>query len=274
VERASRWLGTHRRPPLDLAETVSYFSEPLRVAQTELAELLTGRELSAYTGRRDRLTVDGVPEELASRIAALSPSYSLLGVVDTALREKLDPATVGRVHFALGERLGLSTLNQRIITLPRKDRWQTMARAALRDDLHGVHTQLTAEVLRTTDDDDAAPVRVHTWEDAKDVLVARAAETLEQICADDSVDLARMSVGLRAHTFGGTSLDEKTVELINVAISDLAACRPCTSGHVTKARQLGLSDEAILEAVQCTATMMAGVQFLKAAEVQAGQSET
>jgi lipoyl-dependent peroxiredoxin subunit D len=74
-----------------------------------------------------------------------------------------------------------------------------------------------------------------------------------------------MSVGLRAHTFAGTSLDEKTVELINIAISDLAACRPCTSGHVTKARQLGLSDEAILEAIQCAATVLAGVQFLKAA---------
>ncbi len=76
---------------------------------------------------------------------------------------------------------------------------------------------------------------------------------------------AGMSVGLRAHTFSGTSYDEKTVELINIAISDLNACRPCTSGHVDKARQLGASDEAILETIQCAAVMQAGVQFLKAA---------
>jgi alkyl hydroperoxide reductase subunit D len=77
-----------------------------------------------------------------------------------------------------------------------------------------------------------------------------------------------MSVGLRAHTFGNTSLDEKTVELINICISDINACQPCTSGHVKAARQLGLDDEAILEAVQCAATMAAGVQFLKAARVE------
>jgi alkyl hydroperoxide reductase subunit D len=74
-----------------------------------------------------------------------------------------------------------------------------------------------------------------------------------------------MSVGLRAHTFTGTSFDEKTVELINLVISDINACKPCTSGHVGKARDLGLSDDAILEAIQCAAVMQAGVQFLKAA---------
>lgn len=73
-----------------------------------------------------------------------------------------------------------------------------------------------------------------------------------------------MSVGLRAHTFANTSLDELTVELINVAISDLNGCKPCTTGHVEKARQLGVSNDALLEVIQCTATMMAGVTFLNA----------
>ena len=35
-----------------------------------------------------------------------------------------------------------------------------------------------------------------------------------------------MGVGLRAHTFQGTSLDEETVELINLALSDINACKP------------------------------------------------
>jgi alkyl hydroperoxide reductase subunit D len=74
-----------------------------------------------------------------------------------------------------------------------------------------------------------------------------------------------MSVGLRAHAFAGTSLSDKVVELINIAVSDLNGCKPCTSGHVEKARQLGLSDEAILEAVQCAATVAAGCAFTNAA---------
>ncbi|MFM7036875.1 MAG: carboxymuconolactone decarboxylase family protein [Planctomycetaceae bacterium] len=72
-----------------------------------------------------------------------------------------------------------------------------------------------------------------------------------------------MSIGLRAHTFQGTSLDEVTVELVNLTLSDLNACKPCTAAHVMKARQLGVADEAIYEAIQCGATMIAGTQFLR-----------
>jgi lipoyl-dependent peroxiredoxin subunit D len=71
-----------------------------------------------------------------------------------------------------------------------------------------------------------------------------------------------MAVGLRAHTFANTSLDAKLVEFINIAISDLNGCKPCTTGHVDKIRKLGVSDEMILEAVQCAATMTAGCSFL------------
>ncbi len=74
-----------------------------------------------------------------------------------------------------------------------------------------------------------------------------------------------MGVGLRAHTFTGTSLETRLVEIINIAISDINACKPCTAGHVEKGKQLGLSPEQLLEVIQCAATMYAGVQFLNAA---------
>ena len=126
----------------------------------------------------------------------LPPAYMLLGIVEIAQRDRRDVADVARVHFALGERLGVPVFLQRIVALPRADKWQTMARAALRDDLHAVHAQLTAEVLRTTADGEPAPTRILAWEEDH-VLIARAADTLDQICADEESDLARMSVGLR-----------------------------------------------------------------------------
>ena len=72
-----------------------------------------------------------------------------------------------------------------------------------------------------------------------------------------------MPVGLRAHTFQSTSLDDSTVELINLALSDINACKPCTAAHVEKAKKEGVADEAIYEAIQCAATMIAGTQFLR-----------
>ena len=197
VERASRWLVSNRRPPIDTEGTVDFFGVTARKVMAELPNLMTGREHEAFELRRDSLMAQSVPEDLAVRVAVLPPAYMLLGIVESAAHDEVDPLEVARVHFALGERLGLPLLVSRILGLPRDDRWQTMARAALRDDLHAVHAALTSRVLSTTSSDAAAPARVADWEAGDEVLVSRAASTLGEICADDEADLARMSVGLR-----------------------------------------------------------------------------
>ncbi len=162
-----------------------------------MPDLLTGRELEAFGSRRDALVEQGVPEELATRVAVLPPAYAALSIVETSKRDQVDPLEVARVHFALGERLGLSALVAQILALPRDDRWQTMARAALRDDLHSVHAQLTAQVLSETAGDQPAPVRIADWEEGDEVVVCRAVATLDEICADDTPTSPSLSVGLR-----------------------------------------------------------------------------
>jgi glutamate dehydrogenase len=197
VERASRWLVTNRRPPLDSQATVEFFRERVQSVLAELPNIMDGRELEDYRAREKRLADQGVPDGLASHVAALASAYALLGIVETGDRLDLDPAEVARVHFALGERLGLPALVERIFALPRDDRWQTMARAAVRDDLYGVHQQLTAQVLESTSADDSAPARVAAWEHADGEMISRAASTLEEICREETAELARLSVGLR-----------------------------------------------------------------------------
>jgi glutamate dehydrogenase len=197
VERASRWLINNRRPPLDSDATVDFFGVVAQQVVSALPEVLTGRELGAFQTRRDALVKKGVPEDLAVRVAVLPPAYVVLNVVETAQRDDRDPLDVARVHFALGERLGLSALVANILALPRDDRWQTMARAALRDDLHSVHAMLTAQVLAKTSADQPVPARIADWEEGDSVVVSRAVSTLQEICGDDHADLARLSVGLR-----------------------------------------------------------------------------
>ena len=66
-----------------------------------------------------------------------------------------------------------------------------------------------------------------------------------------------MPVGLRAHTFLKTSIDQPLVELINIVVSNINGCMKCTTGHVAKALELGLTHEMIDEAVKISAAMTA-----------------
>jgi glutamate dehydrogenase len=197
LERASRWTVTHRRHPMDSEATVDYFDTAVQSVVVALPDLVTGGERELYDERRGSLVEEGVSEDLASMVAALPPAYAALGVVETARRYDTDPVEVAKVHFVVGDRLGIGALAQRILTLPRDDRWQTMARAALRDDLHSVHAQITAQVLGCTDGADDPDQRIKHWSETEGVALGRASSTLEEIWADEKPDLARLSVGLR-----------------------------------------------------------------------------
>ncbi|MGI8701850.1 MAG: NAD-glutamate dehydrogenase [Nocardioidaceae bacterium] len=197
IERATRWMVNNRRAPLDSEATVDQFGTSIQQVLKALPTVLVGAEQREYAQRRDQLTTAGVPHAVALVVAALPPAYAALEIVQIADREKLDPVEVAKIHAVLGDRLGLSRLLAKIAALPRDDRWQTMARASLRDDLHAVEAALTGLVIATTDASLPPAERVASWEAADERVVSRAHATLSEITADDEVDLARLSVGLR-----------------------------------------------------------------------------
>jgi glutamate dehydrogenase len=196
VERATRWLVNNRRRPVDIGAAVDGFAAGVRRVQEALPRLLERRDRDAYQSRLEQYRAAAVPDDLALRVAVLPAAYAALTIVQTADREAVDPLEVAGVHFALGQQLGLDRLLSRIVELPRDDRWQTMARAALRDDLHAVHAQLTADVLAHSPDGVTDPaVRVKEWERGNRG-VPDSVKTLRTITAGRP-DLARVSVGLR-----------------------------------------------------------------------------
>ncbi len=197
IERATRWMVNNRRAPLDSEATVDHFGTAIQQVVAALPEVLVGAEHRSLVQRRDRLTAAGVPTDVAIHVASLQPAYAALEIVEIATRDGLDPVEVARVHAIVADRLGLSRLLARIAALPRDDRWQTMARASLRDDVHAVHAALTALVLSATDDSLPPGERVAAWEASDERVVQRAHTTLREITAEDDVDLARLSVGLR-----------------------------------------------------------------------------
>ncbi|GAA5044259.1 glutamate dehydrogenase [Thermocatellispora tengchongensis] len=198
IERGARWLLGNRRPPLDLASTVTFFAEGMNGLLPHLPKLLAGPDLTAFEERRDSFVAQGVPEELAERTAAMVPAYSTFDLVEIASHTGRPVTEVAEVYFDLAARLQLSRLRERVIALPRDNRWNSMARAALRDDLYAAHAALTRDVLTHSKPGVAPEERLAHWTEANSAAVARSRQTLSEIWESDTFDLATLSVALRA----------------------------------------------------------------------------
>ncbi len=197
VERGTRWLLNNRPQPLALGETVSFFSERVELVWSQLPKLLRGADLEWYQKIHDELTGVGVGDELATRVAGFSSAFPTLDIVSVADHMGKEPLDVAEVYYDLADRLRITQLMDRISELPRTDRWQSMARAAIREDLYAAHAALTAEVLAVGNGTSTPSQRFEVWEERNAALLGRARTTLEEIQSSDTFDLANLSVAMR-----------------------------------------------------------------------------
>jgi glutamate dehydrogenase len=199
AERASRWLLRNRRQPLDIRRTVEPFATAVPLLVDAIPGLLAGSDEAdeAFGRTIARFTADGVPRALAERVAALPALFSALDVNDVAHATGRELAEVAGVYFALDQHLQLDWLRDRILRLPRGDRWQALARAALRDDLYAVRASLTAEVLKVGGPGQDSEELIKRGFAHNQPAVGRCLGVLRDIAAEDRADLATLSVALR-----------------------------------------------------------------------------
>ncbi|MGW1544162.1 NAD-glutamate dehydrogenase [Streptomyces sp. NPDC002309] len=197
VERGTRWLLNNRPQPLQLAETVDFFAERVEQVWAQLPKLMRGADVEWWQQIHDELTDAGVPDELATRVAGFSSAFPALDIVSVADRMGKEPLEVAEVYYDLADRLGITQLMDRIIELPRADRWQSMARAAIREDLYAAHAAVTADVLAAGNGTATPEQRFKVWEQKNAPILGRARTTLEEIQGSDAFDLANLSVAMR-----------------------------------------------------------------------------
>ena len=197
AERAARWLLLHRTFPFDISAEIGYFADGVGQVLPRLVELLRGRDREAFEERRDRYTSMGVPEDLAERVAVMVPAYSAFDLVEIAHRSERPVEKVADLYFEVADRLNISWWRERVIELPRDDRWGTTARSALRDDLYAAHADLTERILAVGDSDSVGEL-FDQWAEQNSEAVKRSGITLSEIQEGERFDLATLSVALRS----------------------------------------------------------------------------
>lgn len=196
LDRAVRWLVTNRRSPIDVPAEIARLRDGVARLLPDLEHRFWGTEREAIAAHIESLVGRGLPRDLAEQATRLMYSFGLLDIVETAQETGRDVSEVASVYFVLSDRFRVDALLSKISLLPREDRWQTLARMALRYDLYAALAALTAEVLGSTREDVPPVERVQEWEQANATSIHRAHRAMGEF--DESrADLSALSVLLR-----------------------------------------------------------------------------
>ena len=118
-------------------------------------------------------------------------------IVEVANATQRDHEVVVQAFFGLGSHLRLNWLRDRIIALPRDNRWRARARDALYDDLNSLVRVLAQEVLEAGGPSASSDEAVGAWEAGHGAAVQRCLGMLADIESSGVFDTTTLPVALR-----------------------------------------------------------------------------
>ena len=197
VDRAGRWLLNYRPQPLAVGAEINRFAKKVEALTPRMSEWLRGDDKAIVAKEAAEFSSHGVSNDLAHMVADGLYQYSLLDVIDIADIADREPAEVADTYFALMDHLGTDGLLTAVSRLGRDDRWHSLARLAIRDDIYGSLRALCFDVLAVGEPEESGEEKIAEWEMTNSSRVARARRTLTEIYEDEEHDLATLSVAAR-----------------------------------------------------------------------------
>ena len=201
LDRATRWYVTHDHRDQPIAEALGRIMPTLELLRTRTSDYLRGSDLDRVQDRLAHWDSVGLPHELGTRAADMLESFGLLDI--SLVSEEVDePITaIADLYYAVFQRIGAASLLLRITDLPRQSRWETLARAALRDDVYSAVADMTISVMQMTPGPSPERTdvveRIVAWERGHQEQLGRIKDTFAEVTKPGQVDIASISVALK-----------------------------------------------------------------------------
>ena len=199
LRQVTRWLANHPGHELDINGMLARLKPGMQQMQKIITQNLSPEEKEQVDKIATPFTEGGFARALAHQIATLHLMVPALDVVAISAERKMHVAQVAKVHFGIGEALGLKWFRGHVEALSVEGQWHAHARGILRDELFAHHRQLVNRVLDVARSNRAAQEDpAGYWLTRHDVDVRRVTEMIKDMRNLTQMDFATLSVAVRS----------------------------------------------------------------------------
>ncbi len=201
LDRAIRWYVTHDHRDQPVAEALARIMPTLELLRNRTRDFLRGDSIDLVEERQAHWDGVGLPHDLVRRAADLLESFGLLDI--SLISEQIDEPIerIMDLYWTVFARIGALKLLLRITALPRENRWEALARAALRDDVYSAVADMTISVMEMTKGADAESAdsieRIVAWERGHQEQLVRIKDTFAEATRPGQTDIHSISVALK-----------------------------------------------------------------------------
>ena len=198
AERATLWFLQNMPRPLSISAAIGEFAVDIGVLVKQMPAIVASDDAADIEKRRKDMEKQGVPGELAARIAGLDVLAAGLDIVRLAHSSGVSVTDAGRIYFAIGARLGIDRLRLAARLLKAETEWQRLAIDTVVDDSFSHQASLTMRVLDAASGGKlgrrAVDGLIETWLETHAPAIRRVNNLMEEIRGEAEIDQAMLTV--------------------------------------------------------------------------------
>jgi glutamate dehydrogenase len=201
LDRATRWYMTHDHRDQPVEQALGRIVPAMDLRRNRTAVYLRGDDIDLGQDLLTHWDAIGIPPDIAGRAFEAVLSFTLLDIslISEQIHEPIE--RIADLYSTVFQRIGALKLLLRITDLPVQNRWETLARAALRDDVYTAVADMTISVLRTTRSSGPerpdSTERIVEWERGHQEQLARIKDIFAEVTQPGPVDIHSISVALK-----------------------------------------------------------------------------
>jgi glutamate dehydrogenase len=179
---------------LDMGRLKARFHDGAAELWDAMPRPLANHDKLEFERRVRHFTKEGVPLDLAQRVAGLGPMAAALDIIDVARTTETDIVSVAWVYSALNHSLDLDWIRRQIDALSVQTHWHLLARTKLLAALSRHRRDITAEVLRSRRKQGTPRGILEHWTRQNRTLLDRHAQIIAEFKAGKLFDFAILSL--------------------------------------------------------------------------------
>ncbi len=207
VEWVTLWFLRNGKPGLDIGWHVKELQGGIIKLSEGLRETLPGHYLKDLKKRAHPYIGKGVPETLGLKVSNLVNLYSGCDIVRLANRRRMPVGNAAQTYFAIGTRFHLGRLRGAADKIGSASHWQSLAVAALTEEIYGHQLTLARQVIDVGGGGDSEKA-IQAWIEKNRDAVESTDRLFAELWATEINDLSMIAVAsrsLRSMTDGGES---------------------------------------------------------------------
>lgn len=197
INLASRWFlhGNHLKDSLE--SLINHYSLRVKALEELIPVLMAGLTKEYLETLTNRFIQEGLPKEIAKRIATYRAIYTSLNIIEVATKNNFDLVKTAKVYFTAGERINLLWFRDQIASDGREGHWNTLARLTLRDEFDIAQRALTVAIINS-DKKETSPVKlIEQWMTHNSRALDRWDRLLSMLHSSNDIDYTMFFIAVR-----------------------------------------------------------------------------